>query len=337
MRRSLPLALAALAVIGFLTACAPTAEPGATSTPGPVASADPTPTPTPTVQTIGGGQAPPAVFGGDCAVAVPAAELTAATGIDGIEIVRRDQTWTRTVDNVGGLVCEWKGGGVTGNVTILPKNGLDGAALPDDGADFYFGPCEWECSWRWESPELVIMGHSSDLAERGRVEADRIGAHVGAGIAARTADAGLSWQRDRERWWPRETCADLAVQLGSRMGSTVTAQEAGYHDPPSPGTVLADIASRRAWCGFETAGHQFAVAVFESGVAWGLSSVDPGQPVDLGVPGVQAFSSTQGGGYLGEEYVVTDGVNAMSVVIAPDSGWAPHELAAVFAATFVAP
>ncbi len=277
------------------------------------------------------------MFGGDCAVAVPPAELIAATGIDGIAVARRDQTWTRSIDNAGGLVCEWQGGHVTGNVTILPKIGLDGARLPDDESDFYFGRCEWDCAWQWESPELWVMGFSSDLPDRGREEADRIGAAIGAGIAARTAEAGLGWQRDRGQWWPAASCADLADELGSHLGATVTAEEAGYHDPPSPATALADIASNRTWCGFWIGGRQIALAVFESGAAWDLPWADLGAPVDLAVPGVQAFSSTQGGYLGGAVYEATDGINAMNVEIAPDAGWASQELAAVFAAAFVAP
>jgi hypothetical protein len=335
VRRSSSLALAALVAFGVLTACTPQEEPDASSTPDPVATIDPTPAPT--TKIIAGGEAPPPVFAGDCALAVPAGELTAATGIEGIVVARRDQTWTRSVDNVGGLVCEWQGGDVTGNVTILPKIGLDGATLPTEESDYYFGSCDWNCSWQWESPEIWVMGYSSDLADRGRDEADRIGAAIGAGIAGRVVEAGLGWQRDGERWWPARDCADRATELGSHIGATVIAEAAGYHDPPSPATALADIASNRIWCGFSTEGHQIALAVFESGVAWDLPWAGLGEPVDLGVAGVQAFHSTQGGYLGGEVYEATDGINGLNVEIAPDSGWAPQELAAVFASVFVAP
>ncbi|MFF2487886.1 hypothetical protein ACFVSU_15885 [Microbacterium sp. NPDC058062] len=321
--------------MGVITACAPTAEPASIPTPDPAESIQPSPTPT--VPIIPGGEAPPTVFAGDCASAVSTAQLIAATGVDGIEVARRDQRWTRSIDNVGGLVCEWQGGGVTGNVTILPKSGLEGARLPGDVSDAYFGLCGWDCAWQWESPELWVMGYSSDLADRGRDEADRIGAQIGAGIASRTAVAGLGWQRDREQWWPTAECADLAAELASHIGADVTGEAAGYHDSPSPATALADIASHRTWCGFSSAGQQIALAVFESGAAWDLPWADLGEPVDLGVPGVRAFSSTQGGYLGGAVYEATDGVNAMNVEIAPDSGWGQQELAAVFAAAFVAP
>jgi len=268
---------------------------------------------------------------------VPAAELSAATGLEAIEVTRRDPLWTRSIDNVGGLVCEWRGGEVSGNVTIMPKTGLDGAALSADVAGFYFGRCQWECAWQAESEELVIMGYASDLAERGRAEADRIGAEIAKGIAGRSANAGLDWRRDRSQWWPKRTCADLAQVLTERTGDAVTAQEAGYHDPPSPATALADVASRNTWCGFESGGRQTALAVFESGAAWDLPWAGLGVPVDLGVPDVQAYASTQGGYLGGEIYEATDGVNAMKVEVAPDAGWDAAELAAVFAEVFVAP
>lgn len=336
MRRFLPLALAALAALGALTACAPAAEIAATPAPSATVRTTATPTPTPTPTVVAGGQLPPAIFGGECSVAVPAGELSAATGIEAIEVTRRDAAWTRSIDNVGGIVCEWHSGNVSGNVTIMPKTGLDGAALSADVADFYFGHCEWDCAWQAESEELWIMGYSSDLGERGRAEADRIGAEISKGIIARSATGGLDWQRDRSQWWQKRTCADLAQVLTERIGDAVTAQEAGYHDPPSPATALADIASRQTWCGFESRGRQLAMAVFESGAAWDLPWGELGEPVDLGVPGVQAYSSTQGGYLGGEVYEATDGVNAMKVEVAPDGGWGAAELAAVFAEAFVA-
>lgn len=332
----LPLALAALAGLGALTACAPAAELAATPAPSATAQPTSTPMPTPTLTVVGGGQRPPAVFGGECPVAVPAADLSAATGLEAIEVTRRDPASTRSIDNVGGLVCEWRSGNVSGNVTIMPKIGLDGAALSADVAELYFGPCQWDCAWQAESDQLWIMGYSSDLAERGRAEADRIGAEISKGITARSATAGLDWQRDRSQWWQKRTCADLAEVLTEHVGAAVTAQEAGYHDPPGPATALADIASRNTWCVLESGDRQLAVALFESGAAWDLPSAGLGEPVDLGVPGVQSYSSTQGGYLGGEVYEATDGVNAMKLEVAPDSGWAPAELAAVFAEAFVA-
>jgi hypothetical protein len=337
MRRPLSLAFAAIALTGVLSACAPAVEPTSSGDPKPQASALPTPTPTPTVATIAGGEAPPAVFGGDCGSAVPAAELTAATGLEGIEVVRRDQKWTRSIDNVGGLVCEWQSGTVSGRVTILPKIGLDGAQLPEADASFYFDECDWNCEWQWESPDLVVMGYSSDLPERGRAEADRIGTRLGTQIGARAAQAGLDWQRDRAQWWPTVDCSALADRLATRLGTAVTAEAVGYHDPPGASTTLADVASRRVWCAFSTAERQIALAVLESGIAWDVPWAGLGQTVDLGVPGVSAFRSEQGGYLNGEVFEATDGVNGMNVEIAPDSGWDSQQLAAVFAEVFVSP
>lgn len=335
MRRPLAFTLSVFALAGVLTACAPEADPTSTDTPRPVASASTTPTPA--VATIAGGAAPPAVFGGDCHTAVPAADLTAATGLEGVEVVRRDQKWTRSIDNVGGLVCEWQSGTVSGRVTILPKIGLDGAQLPEADASFYFDDCDWNCEWQWESPDLVVMGYSTDLPERGRAEADRIGTQLGTQIGARAAEAGLEWQRDRAQWWPTVDCSALADRLAARLGTAVTAEAVGYHDPPGAATTLADVASRRVWCAFSTAERQIALAVFESGVAWDVPWAGLGQTVDLGVPGVSAFRSEQVGYLNGEVFEATDGVNGMNVEIAPDSGWDSQELAAAFAEVFVSP
>jgi hypothetical protein len=335
VRRSLPLALAALAVLGTLTACAPAAQGAASPTPDAPPAA--TPTPTPTAAMVTAGQLPPAVFGGDCEVAVPAGVLAAATGIQGIEVTRRDADWTRAISNIGGLVCEWRGGNVSGDVAILPKVGLDGAALPAAQAEYYFDACDWGCSWEAESADLWISGYASDLPDLGRAEADRIGAEIAAGIAADAAAAGIDWQLDRMQWWPAQECDALAAELTTQLGQPVTAQAAGYHDPPSAATALADIASRRTWCAFESDGRQIAIAVFESGAAWDVPWADLGEAVDLGVPGVEAFLSTQGGYLGGQVYEATDGINAMTVETAPDSGWDTEDLASVFVAAFVAP
>lgn len=335
MRRPLALAVAVLALSGLLSACAPAGEPTAPDTSNPEASVHPTPVQT--VATIAGGEAPPAVFGGDCAAAVPTAELTAATGLEVTEVVRRDQKWTRSIGNVGGLVCEWQSGTVSGRVTILPKIGLDGAQLPEADASFYFDDCDWNCEWRWESPELIVMGYSSDLPERGRAEADLIGARLGPQIAARADEAGLEWQRDRAQWWPTVDCSALAARLETRLGTPVTAEPVGYHDPPGASTTLADVASRRMWCAFSAEERQIALAVFESGVAWDLPWDGLGQSVDLGVPNISAFRSEQAGYLNGEVFEATDGVNGMNVEIAPESGWDAQELATVFAEVFVSP
>lgn len=268
---------------------------------------------------------------------MPAAVLAAATGIEGIEVTRRDVNWTRAINNIGGLVCEWRGGNVSGEVTILPKVGLDGAALPAAEADYYFGACDWGCSWEAESADLWISGYASDLPDRGRAETDRIGAEIAAGIAANAAGAGIDWQLDRTQWWPAQECETLAAELTTHLGQPVAAQAAGYHDPPSAATAVADIASRRTWCAFETDGRQIALAVFESGAAWDVPWADLGEAVDLGVPGIGAYFSTQGGYLGGQVYEATDGINAMTVEIAPDSGWHAEDLAAVFAEAFVTP
>ena len=336
MRRSFPLALAALAVLGTLTACAP-AQGAASPTPVASPAATPTPTPTPAVALVEAGTLPPGVFGGDCGVAVPAGVLAAATGIEGIEVTVRDVKWTRAINNVGGLVCEWRGGNVSGEVTIVPKAALEGAALPAAEAHFYFGACDWGCSWETDSADLWISGYATDLPDRGRAEADRIGAEIAAGIAANAAAANVDWQLDRTRWWPAQGCETLAAELTAHLGRPVAAQAAAYHDPPSAATALADIASHRTWCAFEIDGRQIAVAVFESGAAWDVPWADLGEVVDLGVPGVEAFRSTQGGYLGGQVYEATDGVNAMTVEVAPDSGWGAEDLATVFAAAFVAP
>jgi hypothetical protein len=245
--------------------------------------------------------------------------------------------WTRAINNVGGLVCEWRGGDVSGEVTIIPKAGLEGASLPAAEADYYFERCDWGCSWEADSADLWISGYASDLPDLGRAEADRIGAEIAAAIAANAAAAGVDWQLDRMQWWPAQGCETLAAELTTHLGGPVASQDAGYHDPPSAATALADIASHRTWCAFEVDGRQIALAVFESGAAWDVPMADLGEAVDLGVPKVEAFLSSQGGYLGGQVYEATDGVNAMTVEIAPDSGWVSDELAALFAEVFVAP
>jgi hypothetical protein len=279
---------------------------------------------------------PPAVFGGDCAVAVPAELIAAAVGAEGIEVTRRDPLWTNSIDSVGGLACDWSGGGLSGYVDILPQTGLDGAVLEDELAEHYFVECSWTCSWTVESDVLWISGTLLERPDLKREDVDRIGAQIGADIAARSAAAGADWERDRSDWWPVRECSDVAAEYAGRLGATVTAQAVGYHDAPRPATALADVASRHLWCAFSVDGRTIAFPIFTSGTAWGAPWAGRGEPVDFGVAGVDIYVSSQGGYVGGPVYELTDGVNVLTVELAPESPRTDEELVVAFAETFFA-
>ncbi|SFR93962.1 hypothetical protein SAMN04487846_0884 [Microbacterium sp. cf046] len=327
-RRTAAIALALLLTVA-LTACTSPSAPE--STPAPTPPATPTPAPASETVLLDPGSRPPSVFGGDCEAAVPAGVIAEATGLPVTEVTRRDPLWTRAIDNVGGLVCEWHIGGAEGSVSILPVESLDGAELAAASYEDYFVECGWTCAWVVESDELWISGYQSDLPERGRAEADRIGARIGADIAARVSAAGLDWQSDRAQWWSTRECSSVASAVGATLGATLTGEPIGYHDPPLPATLVADTASRRTWCLLAQGGATIALVVFESGVAWDVPWGGDAERLDLGVPGVTAYSVGAGGYLGGPDYEFTDGVNSLSLEVAPDAPWSPDELASIMA------
>ncbi|KRA25598.1 hypothetical protein ASD65_15130 [Microbacterium sp. Root61] len=316
-----------LAMLLIFTGCTPAPAPRPSPT---VALSTPEPSPTAEALVVAPGDKPPQVFGGDCHAAISEEALSEVTGIAGIELTQRDPTWTSSIDNVGGLACEWVGGDVSGSFQVLPRQML-GDTVFSVWEQSHIGECEWGCSWIEETDSLWIGGYATDLPERGRAEADRMAAEISALIVGRAAASDLAWERDTSGWWPVVDCNSVAVAIGQRLNATLSATSAGYHDPPLQATRAGDFASNRTWCSLEESGQTIALGILESGMAWNVPWAGLGEPHDLGVAGITSFLMESSGYLGGTNYEMTDGVNALSVEAALDTRWTTEQIAAAFA------
>lgn len=316
-----------LAMLLIFTGCTPAPAPRPSPT---VALSTPEPSPTAEALVVAPGELPPTIFDGDCGLAISPAALSEITGVPDIELIRRDTKWTTSIDNVGGLACEWEADGVTGSFQVLPSQML-GETVFSEWEQSHVGECDWLCSWVVDADPLWIGGYASDLPERGRVEADRMGAAISAHIAGQMRPADLEWVRDQSGWWPAASCDALAAAVGDRLDTTVSATTADYHDPPLPATRMADAAAKRTWCAFEESGTTFAHSVAESGMAWSVPWAGFGTPHDLGVASIDEYLMSSGGYLGGTSFAMTDGVNSLTVEVAPDTRWTADQVATVFA------
>lgn len=330
MRRSPLAAVLAAAALLALTGCAtaPAAEPTRTT-----AESQPTPTatPTPTVETlvVAPGEQPPAVFDGDCAAVIPVDVLSAAVGYPIEDVNRREAQWTRSVNGVGGLSCEWRGG----RIEVIPRSGLGEAVLPLEAAEYYFERCEHACSWLWETDSLWISGADWATEGRTRAEVDAIGGVLGAAVAQRWEAAGdVIWERDRTGWWPAIECEQLAAAVGDELGAALTGRSAGYGDPPGAATIMSEAAMASTSCDLSSGDEPVAVVRTHAGQAWSVPSAFAAQLVDLDVDGVEAYTGVPAAFIPGETYELTDGVNLVTAEVSTQREWAAEQIATALAA-----
>lgn len=327
MRRS-PLAAVLAAALLALSGCAtaPAAEPTRTAESQPTPSPDPTPAVEALV--VAPDEAPPAVFGGDCAAAVSAEVLSDALGTP-ITVVETDvEHGGSAVPNVGGIVCRWE----SGALYILPRAGLEQTRFPGEMADLYFQECGYECSWVWETDDLWIAG-SADSVTGDRAAADAMAATIGGDIAGRwEADRDAEWTRDRTGWMAAPPCEAVGDAVGAQLGIPVTGLDWGTQDPQAPGYVMASAASEVWWCELQDAdGMTFAYLHGLAGIGAAAPSDGDSVTADLGVPGIEAVN--RGFGPLGGDmYVLTDGVNAVDLDARATKAGTPERVAAAVAA-----
>jgi hypothetical protein len=330
MRRS-PLAAAVLATaVLMLAGCAtPSTQPEQTAAAAPAPDATPSTTPSSEVRVVGAAERPPAAFSGDCEAAISAAELGEALGYEVIGYTARDLRWTRSISAAGGLSCEWEGG----RLDIIPRAGLGEAELQPGSQTYYFGACDYACAWVWEDESLWVSGSSWGAEGRTREEADAAAASVGPAVAESWRSSDDLWARDRTGWLPILTCDDIAAAVGEQLGSDVTAAEAGYHDPAGAATEIADAASRMAWCSLsDDDGEAFVVVRADAGIAWDVPWEGLGEPIDLGIPGIDSFVKDKGGYTVWRVYELTDGVNGVSAEVSNEGRWSEQQIATAVAA-----
>lgn len=332
-----PAALLAMTVaVGIaLTACAAPSEPAASETPPPVPAETPAPSPTAEILVVAGGEKPPTVFGGDCNSAIDPDVIAESHGIASVTVGARE--WADGIQNLGGLTCDWSGGGIVGIVSIIPTHAIEGVRLPADEQKWRFEDCEWACEWQWQDQEVWVTGYSSDLYDAGRIEADRRAALVGASVSERyRASEPDRWERETSSWWPSMDCDAIAAVFGSRLSTVVDGELMGYHDTTLASTAVGDLASNMTWCNLVSSGTTFAELKLMSGMAWqeprNAPSGESFAPYPVDVEGVEAFTYQYNRGYLlGSQYSVSDGVNLLLLVVADDSPWNHQELVPIIA------
>lgn len=332
MRRSALAAASTSIALLLLSGC--TAASSVDSTPTSVATPDAAspipPQPAPDVSVIGPGEKPPLLLDGDCGLVISAEELSEIVGYEVSEITLRDPRWTRTLDNVGGIRCEWSGG----NFSVISLRALDGA---DASAHKHSGldGCDWYCSWLWESERLSVSGWLDDAQSRGRDGMDAVGEAIGKLIDARVDDEPFAWRRDTDGWWEPTDCGDFADALGRILDGDVRGSAVGYMDPPGLSTILADRASNLVSCTFGVGDALFAHATFVSGDAWAYpyyTERDGAIPVEVAVPGMRAYRLPNAAAHVsGDMFELTDGINTSWMEISASSPWPMDDIAQAFA------
>lgn len=329
MRRSFALALAALAVLGALTACAPAEQqPEATATP--TAHATPSPTPSAQPLVVGPGEKPPVLLEGDCAAALTPADLRSVTGA---ELQLTSSHSDGDVGNAGGLGCRWSGGSSGVVVEILPAAGLDGARFPADQVPYYFEECDpdWVCSGRAETEDLWFSASFEYFPGMDRAEIDAWTSAL-ANVVVENVRAADSepWTRDRAGWWSELDCAALGDTMSGLLDAMLTGDTGGYIDPPLPGVLMAAHASNWSNCYLGDGAHTIEV-YSAAGQAWGLPTATENEPFDTGVPGITAWREAPAQSTPTASYVLTDGVNSLTAYISTDAPWSADDAAIALA------
>ncbi|WP_194397404.1 hypothetical protein [Microbacterium atlanticum] len=323
MRSNLAPALAALVVAGALTACTSPPEPDATATP--TATAAPSPTATTEVRLVGAGEKPPVVFGGDCAAALTPADIREVTGV---ELASAASESRGDLGNVGGLLCSWEATeGTAVRLEILPRAGLGDTRFPADQVGYYFEECDaqWVCAGVAESDDIWIGASFQSFPGADRAQIDEWTASLTSSVFENLRARGSEvWTRDRSGWWTALDCTALAATMSGELGTPMTGEAGGYHDPPPPGGLLAATVSNRSGCYLYDGGNRFEVNAV-AGQAWMLPTNADDPPFDTGVPGVTAWLDSSFQSVAAAGYTMTDGVNALSAVVSTTAPWSAED------------
>lgn len=320
-RRPAALLAIALATGLALTACAAPEEPVASPTSSPSA----TPTPTPEVLIVAGGEKPPPVFGGDCAAALTAEQISRVLG-GSFQLVEAE--FLPAIANVGGISCKWTGATGSVQVQILPRTMLAGTSFSADEAEYYFEECSptWVCGWQ-NDDAMLWAGGGFQTAGMSRATVDSWGAELSALIAAANEKMiGEAWIRDVSDWWPLLDCSEVASRLGTELGARFSGESIGYVDPPIPGLILADQASRDSACSVAVQGTSERPIELHStpGAAWDFATTE-GPEIATGVTVITARIDE---GYQSIDsiaYTLTDGTNLLWATVPTTADWSDEE------------
>ncbi|MGN8553451.1 UNVERIFIED_CONTAM: hypothetical protein OHV15_12795 [Microbacterium sp. SLM126] len=328
MRRS-PFAAALPVVVAVVLTLAGCAAPAPVETPAASPTSEPSATPTIEPIVIGPAEMPPVPFDGDCAKMLSIDELAGTLG-ESVEF-----EWAGTDakgKSTGALHCSWRvGESDSMSATVIPRAGLDGAALSPDLEDFYFAECDSHvCSWQG-GDDRVWVGLDFRAAGLTREVVDSWGDDLGSRIVARYgASAAEPWIRGRTGWWPALDCAHIAKVIGAQLGETLTGDEMGWEDAPSPWYALVDQALRSTDCVLQL---QDTDVNLSTSPGTGIDQWDALRwtAQDLGIPGIEGFKSDQ---QRVSDYALTDGINSVLLQIYSGDGdtVAPRDIAVAVAA-----
>lgn len=331
MRRS-PLALLGLVLAAALAAsgCAPRA---ATPDPTRTAEAAPTVEPSPTIEplVIGPAEMPPVAFGGDCSKTLSNEDLAEWLGTG----VTPERGTGQHLAAMGGLECTWPGpNGASVRLEAIPRAGLSGAEFPDEHAPSFFANCSYDgyCSWQGgdDALWLALTFHIPEIAtsQDAAAAGEALGAKV---IESHDAVASQPWTQDTTGWIVDLGCERIAAAVGAQFGQPLEGQEFGWDaDRPPAAYVMAIASGRQALCRLrpdEPDGSESIVRVFPG---LGALAFDDAVPVDLGIAGVIAFKRP--GAFIGEEWMITDGVNRIEAFLPRAGATTPDPLAVAVAA-----
>ena len=331
MRRSPLAAVLAVATVIALAGCAtaPAAKPDPTP---PAPTPTPTPTPTTTVESmvVGPAESPPVAFGGDCTRVLEPDDIAEVMGMS-VEPATSEPDPVLGA-NVGSLWCSWASPQGSVRLTVIPQAGLDGATFPADSVKYYFEDCDtdWVCGWQGGDSSIWI-GMALSHPEMTRESVDAWGSALGERITGNhEAVRDEPWVRDRTGWWPTFTCEQIAAAVGAQLGAEVTGEFVGYIDPPAPGMVMADVASRHVQC-MVSAPQDVGIAVLSTRA--GTAASAPASPaVALGIPGITAATISAGYYLGGQGFSITDGTNVVWLEAASAGGWSEQQIATAIAA-----
>ncbi|MEU1971627.1 hypothetical protein ABZ477_08215 [Microbacterium sp. NPDC019599] len=318
MRRSPLAAAAALALLVPLSACAP---PGPEASPTVEASSalestsgDSQPS---EVLLVPGGERPPLLADGDCSALLGVEELSMILEVEVEAIEPEDERSWEQLANIGGISCRWSADDLSGGIQVAPRTLLEGVEFPAESEEYYFERCEeWACSWRTATDDLWVSGTFS-IAGMTREAADALGAEI-ADLVASKAQERAAWERETEDWWPRPDCSGLAARVAERLGLPLdgVSNDGPYIDPPMPAVLIADEASRMAFCAvFDEAGQQVGLIQTNAGMAWTLPEAEPS-----GTTGVSALAAGEFWLLGGIVQDFTDGTNLLRAEVSPQSG-----------------
>jgi hypothetical protein len=277
----------------------------------------PTPTPTPTVLTVGGGEQPPQIFGGDCAAMLTDAEASEFAGASVVlsDVASSDEGYTPLL-GAGGVACMWEAGNHDIlRVAVFPESGLDGVDLQAD-REFQGEGCSWYCTAVTSQDGFAVVT-TLNVSPVSYSAVATLAEQVTPLVAGRALAAYEEWSPDRSGWIDMG-CEELGAKVGAQLGVGLTGKSWGiYIDPPLVPGQIADEASGFTVCALVDESGQFAEAWWYGGAAWGGEAGTEGNGLPSPWTGRATEAETRNDMVAGPGWVMSDGVNLVRMSPVP--------------------